>query len=154
MRRKRRNVRIRHHTRRNQATVVPLLDRPLTQPRHCKTCGTAHLSETIHLTLDDYGAAIVPVHVWRQIERSPKSGGFSLVNVVAKKPPTQVLRPELTKIRVEAFDLDDGVNPVHQISIDEAVKTIMAMHPDADESHVLTYLLSKVLAEGPETTGR
>lgn len=93
-------VRIVHPTERSRLVVIVDIARPLQDPTACLRCNTMHTHKSYHLDLDDTGAAIVAVPVFRALQKAGAIPGMFEVSGEVKNPPGLTLtagktRPEL-----------------------------------------------------------
>ena len=149
-------IRVRHHTRRSSIVTVPMLTLPLKGVRTvvCPFCAQVHLCKTVHLVVDAEGTSIISHKTWELIKgHAPEDGGFVAANPVAD-PPTQNMAPPTAQQRVKVFDIDDGVNPVHTVDIEDAVKHLLIEVPEATEAQVLAFLVAKLAEQGPDVSER
>ena len=120
----------------------------------CPFCGTVHLCKTVHLVVDSEGSSIISHTTWNLIQaNAPEGGGFTTTNPVAE-PPAQNFAPETVSLRVKAFDLADGINPLHTVDTEAVVKHLLEAVPEATEEQVVKFLLAKVMEQGPAVSDK
>jgi hypothetical protein len=106
-------VKIRHHSRRNQTVLVPLIfQRYETRRPPCPKCNVTHECKTLHIDVDDTGIAFVAAPIVDRLRRVPATnphtgaptiGGFEVMGEIVN-PPKIELRPPTMRARVEAVD--------------------------------------------------